>query len=348
MKNFAQWVVENQSLIESVIIAEAIGFVNSLCEQYSTTKTLMTDISHPTGWVRLGVAKSTRHRDACCVRSSGLRYDGSSGGIPKLHLTFVCFQGGGMHHSWNSYETVRRLWEEGGTFSSIKQHEEVERKTVPKAIKNNIINECYLKEKNLASAYARYKLLQGKPKKESLYLVNKKVNDIDCDYHLDIDSRGEWYAAFPLRDISNKFKGIQRIYDNGVKIYTPYMEKKGAFFIIGGTGGGNEQINICEGVATGLTIKKGIPNSIVVCAMDSGNIIHVTRSIIEYKPELRDRIVIRCDNDRAGITKGVAAAKEFGGLAYSIPSADGADYNDIYQQFGVETLKSELNQYDKR
>ena len=343
MKKFSQWATDNKSLIELAIITEAIGFVNSLCEQYSTTKTLTIDISHPTAWIRLGVAKSTRHRDACCVRSSGLRYDGVA---PKLHLTFVCFQGGGTYYSWNSYGTVRRLWEENlqNQVSFIKQPE---RKILNIKNKNNEIDECYLKEKNVASAYARYKLLQGKPKKESLYLVNKKVNDIDCDYHLDIDSRGEWYAAFPLRDISNKFKGIQRIYDNGVKIYTPYMEKKGSFFIIGGTGGGNERINICEGIATGLTIKKGEPNSIVVCAMDSGNIIHVTRSIIEYKPELRERIAIRCDNDRAGIAKGVAAAKEFG-LAYSIPSADGADYNDIYQQFGAETLKSELNQYDKR
>jgi phage/plasmid primase-like uncharacterized protein len=262
-------------------------------------------------------------------------------------LTFVCFQGGGTHHSWNSYETVRRLWEEGGAFSSIKQ--QIERKTVPEAaIKNNIINECYLREKYVSSDYTRYRALQKQVRRESPYLINKKVNDIDCDYHLDVDSRGEWYTVFLLRDINNKFRGIQRIYGSGVKRYTPYMEKIGAFFIIGGTGGGNEQINICEGIATGLTIKKAAPTSIVVCAMDSGNIIHVTRSIIEYKPELRDRIVIRCDNDRAGITKGVAAAKEFGGLAYSIPSVDGADYNDIYQQFGLGILKNELKQYDKR
>jgi putative DNA primase/helicase len=105
---------------------------------------------------------------------------------------------------------------------------------------------------------------------------------------------------------------------------------------------------LCEGFATGATLRE-LTGWDVVCAIDAGNLTPVARRIRELHPDWT--IVVAPDWDRehgnTGISKGLAAAAEFG-LAVVPPIFDdgeaGTDWNDMFLSRGRERTRAALRE----
>lgn len=98
----------------------------------------------------------------------------------------------------------------------------------------------------------------------------------------------------------SKLVGLQKIAPNGEKRFNKGMEKRGAFFSIGLAGEADSVdplvIAICEGYATGCSIRMAMPTLPVVIAYDAGNLMPVTHVLSERYPS--SKLLICGDDDR--------------------------------------------------
>ena len=106
------------------------------------------------------------------------------------------------------------------------------------------------------------------------------------------------------------------------------------------------EIFIYEGLATGISIVEFKQQSVVISAIEAGNLIHVANSIREINPT--SKIIIAGDNDigndkNTGKEKAIETAQAINGY-YSIPDTDfKADWDDYRQQFGLEKTSASFN-----
>jgi len=107
---------------------------------------------------------------------------------------------------------------------------------------------------------------------------------------------------------------------------------------------------ICEGFATGASIHEATGIA-VVCAMDSGNLLAVSKALREKFPARE--IIIAADDDRwkpeignPGLTKATEAAKEISARLAVPVFADvtgrPTDFNDLHQAQGADTVKAQI------
>lgn len=108
-------------------------------------------------------------------------------------------------------------------------------------------------------------------------------------------SRGDLLVV-PVRDITDKMVGLQFIgSDEGAqKNFLSHTPKQGAYHFIGGRSEDMSVIAVCEGFATGCTIREAMRWPVVV-AFDAGNLVHVAKAVKGRWPE--SQIVICADND---------------------------------------------------
>lgn len=156
----------------------------------------------------------------------------------------------------------------------------------------------------------------------------------------------------PLVNIKGQYTGGQFIDHDGKKYLMKGSKKKGAFIVIKSKLnrpldvkkilGSASNIVICEGLATGLSIWAFRPESIVISAIDAGNIIHVAKAVRDINQNVK--IIIAGDNDigndkNVGKEKAIESAKMVNGF-YTIPNTDfKADWDDLRKQFGIEKTK---------
>ena len=141
--------------------------------------------------------------------------------------------------------------------------------------------------------------------------------------------------------------GYQSITPTGEKRYLYGMEKKGSAYIIDG----KAPLCICEGFATGATIHDATGCK-VLCAMDSGNLIHVARAAAKKNTD----ILICADNDHAKEAEGkgnagikaAKAIKEELGIDYVYPQGiEGTDFNDMAAELGIKAVRKLFEAYKK-
>ncbi|OTQ77542.1 hypothetical protein B6D23_11390 [Gilliamella sp. N-W3] len=160
----------------------------------------------------------------------------------------------------------------------------------------------------------------------------------------------------PLININSEYTGGQFIEPNGNKRLMRGSNKKGAFIWVSPKLGRPDEVNkelltateiiICEGLATGISIAEFRQQSIVISAIDAGNLIHVAKDIRELNPTAK--IIIAGDNDigqspNTGLAKAIEAAQAVNGY-YSVPDTDyKCDWDDYRQQFGSDNALAHFN-----
>ena len=186
------------------------------------------------------------------------------------------------------------------------------------------------------------------PTGQSEYLMRKRIGAHGIRFGRD-DDRGD-YLAIPMR-AGAKWRGIQRIYDDGTKRFTAGCEKKGAYALLG-TLTERGPVYICEGYATGATIHEAT-GQLVVVAFDAGNIPPVIESLIKT---YRARLVVCADNDLWSSQKigntGAKLAEEVRyrfNLRTILPNFEGwetkdkpTDFNDLLTVAGLPEVVSQL------
>ena len=136
--------------------------------------------------------------------------------------------------------------------------------------------------------------------------------------------------AVIIRDIKDKFKGVQIIGPDGEKRFTQGTEKTGSFFSFGAVRTANYTF-VCEGIGTAgavyTALKDKVENIAVVAALDCGNMKHVVKEIKAIYH--RSRIIIAADNDEAGINAAGLIENNNSNVIIRQPVQKGADFADI-------------------
>ena len=177
---------------------------------------------------------------------------------------------------------------------------------------------------------------------QSEYLTKKGLT-----FDLPLLDNGRIFA--PVININSEYTGGQFIEPDGSKHLMKGSNKKGAFIWVSPNLGRPDEVNkelltateiiICEGLATGISIAVFRHRSMVISAIDAGNLIHVANAIREVNTTVN--IIIAGDNDigshrNTGKEKAIEAAKAVNGY-YTIPDTDyKCDWDDYRQQFGLQ------------
>ena len=180
---------------------------------------------------------------------------------------------------------------------------------------------------------------------QSQYLTKKGLT-----FDLPLLDNGRIFV--PVININSEYTGGQFIESDGSKHLMKGSNKKGAFIWVSPNLGKPDEVKkelltateiiICEGLATGISIAEFRHRSLVISAIDAGNLIHVANSIREINSTVN--IIIAGDNDigrhkNTGKEKAIEAAKAVNGY-YTIPDTDyKCDWDDYRQQFGLEKVK---------
>ncbi|WP_140391063.1 toprim domain-containing protein [Acidithiobacillus thiooxidans] len=126
-----------------------------------------------------------------------------------------------------------------------------------------------------------------------------------------------------LQDWYGKICSTQTIYPDGVKRMLKGGRKRGLHIYIGGNPDG--RLLVCEGYATGCSLRQMDPDAEVIASVDAGNMRSVAESARARFPE---REIVLCgDHDPVGIRCAEGAARVIDGLLL-IPPEAGQDWND--------------------
>jgi hypothetical protein len=148
----------------------------------------------------------------------------------------------------------------------------------------------------------------------------------------------------PVLDFDDVLHGLQFIDPDGAKIFLTGSTKRAHFYLIGELG---DVAVICEGYATGATIREATEHAVVV-AFDRGNLRPVAEALRKQHPGIR--IIIAADNDRQtagnpGIANAHNAAIAVGGFV-AVPEfrevEDGTDFNDLARHRGAEAVRAAI------
>ena len=177
---------------------------------------------------------------------------------------------------------------------------------------------------------------------QSQYLTKKGLT-----FDLPLLDNGRIFV--PILNLHNEYAGGQFIEPDGSKHLMKSSNKKGAFIWVSPNLGRPDEVKkelltateiiICEGLATGISIAEFRHRSLVISAIDAGNLIHVAKAVREVN--FKANIIIAGDNDigshkNTGKEKAIEAAKAVNGY-YTIPDTDyKCDWDDYRQQFGLQ------------
>lgn len=159
----------------------------------------------------------------------------------------------------------------------------------------------------------------------------------------------------PQRDESGKIVGLQTISPDGEKRFISGSKKQGTYYLMAARAELLDIIFICEGFATGASIRDAMGFPIVV-AFDAGNLEPVAQVIRAKYPTAQ--IIIAADNDaftiinkeprNVGLEKGQQAATAIAGYLFA-PEFDNneetkyTDWNDYHAAYGLESLGERIS-----
>ena len=220
---------------------------------------------------------------------------------------------------------------------------------------SNKVAECLNLNNHIATSLDFKSDLQSKPIfKKVEYLLSKTIlgqsdylTEKGLTFDLPLLDDGRIFA--PVININSEYTGGQFIEPDGSKHIMKGSNKKGAFIWVCPNLGRPDEVNkellkateiiICEGLATGISIAEFRHRSLVISAIDAGNLIHVAKAVREVNSTAN--IIIAGDNDigshkNTGKEKAIEAATAINGY-YTIPDTDyKCDFDDYRQQFGLQ------------
>lgn len=147
-------------------------------------------------------------------------------------------------------------------------------------------------------------------------------------------------------------KALQRIWPDGTKRFTRGFQKPGVCLRLGLVVA-SEPVLVCEGYATGLTLRMAVDRRLpVFVALDAGNLLPVCQLIRSLYPE--SEVLLCADDDfqtlgNPGRDKAHKAAKEVDGCHYVWPmfargrrGPKDTDFNDLHAQEGLHVVRRQL------
>ncbi len=148
----------------------------------------------------------------------------------------------------------------------------------------------------------------------------------------------------PMRHkIGGDIVGLQKITKDGDKYFGKDTAKKGSFYLIGECDS-DGTIYVAEGYATAATVHEATGCAVFV-AFDRGNLSPVATYVRDECPLAK--IIIAGDNDQSGDGQKDAkqAALAVMGHAF-IPPVEGMDWNDYYNEYGMDKTIEEFAQVE--
>lgn len=132
----------------------------------------------------------------------------------------------------------------------------------------------------------------------------------DADSHPYLTKKGltgvsakVWFDSHRMEDAilvpaykAGDMVGMQKIYQDGAKMFVPSSDLDGSWFSIGGDIHESEHVAICEGYATGQTIHQATGWPVAV-AFNAGNMVKVAKAVAA----VHTGVVICADNDCAAL-----------------------------------------------
>ncbi|MDR2365847.1 MAG: toprim domain-containing protein [Zoogloeaceae bacterium] len=157
------------------------------------------------------------------------------------------------------------------------------------------------------------------------------------EHHGLVSEAGE--LLIPIKDIYGLLMSLQRVFLENNEWQKKMLlggKTKGGVFKLGG---GKEPV-LCEGYATGLSIRKaldrmGMRQRPVLVCFSAGNLVEVSKSF-------RGSNAIVCADNDASLTGQKAA--EASGLPWVMPEDVGLDFNDLHQRDGLLAVAKLLQQ----
>lgn len=154
------------------------------------------------------------------------------------------------------------------------------------------------------------------------YLIDKQIEP-------NIARQKGGSLVLPIVGFDKKLKSLQFIKPDGSKLLLSGGQKRGCVIPIQQQPE-THRILICEGFATGVSLAGMDPESIVLAAIDAGNLKVVAVATRQMWPGAE--IVLCADSDEVGLAKAKAAALAAGGLLAVPefpPNSTGSDFNDL-------------------
>lgn len=142
------------------------------------------------------------------------------------------------------------------------------------------------------------------------YLIRKGIQPHGARLH-------KGALVLPVMDFTDKLTSLQFIAADGGKLLLSGGRKRGCFIPVAGDRANPSRVVICEGWATGCTLAEDEPATLVLAAIDAGNLEPVAVASRQRWPS--SELVIAGDDDRLtpgnpGATKAKAAAIASGAL----------------------------------
>lgn len=265
----------------------------------------------------------------------------------KKHLFVILFQGGASFGDWRDPGSWKTIWEK--SWRELEREEKLQRaremellKHQKELIRNHAIWRCKL--------LLSHKTWRGETCHDAS-LSQKYVREkrIIPYYGKQIRS----YLVLPVTDLDGNLQSIQFIKPCGFKRFKKNTSPKGGMIILSDKLSKNYSgdIFICEGYATGCSIKEAI-DAPVICTLGASNLLAVSL-------EIRSKYVfstlhICSDNDQyspdnIGVTVGKEAANLTGGILHYPMFKESdllkkpTDFNDLLCIYGIEEVEKQLS-----
>lgn len=276
---FHDWVQENYETIAHELKRAAIDFLF----QHSEERITLDELTLDGKWQYLDRKKTKGFIGQLLSNQNN---------IPQLKLTYHSFKQGGESYSFDNKPVIKHLWENERYGTTRPYRSQI----VPRKLKQKI------SEKKPSEIKV----------KEDLALWNKLSTTGISDYlkRKQIQSQseikgikfGKNLIAVKIIDIEGRAHGLQKIYNDGRKLFTKGLEKKGHFALIGADNipKNTKRLSICEGISTAVSIylATGEP---VYAALDAFNLLPVSKNLKSY--HTRAEFIYWADNDHIKANK---------------------------------------------
>ena len=191
--------------------------------------------------------------------------------------------------------------------------------------------EAILEERNKARATAQEILSKSLVSKNHPYKDKKKIVQ-------DVLLYGE-NIVVPFQNIRGDIESIQQITPTGEKLFLKGGKVRGNFHVIGDLASA-KKIYLCEGFATGDSIRQAVDGCVVVCG-SLGNLIPVTSVLKAEKPECKFYLCQDIGETADAKTK-EWKDKFQGAVLKPLTTVQGSDFNDVFVNDGLDELKNQL------
>lgn len=249
---------------------------------------------------------------------------GTKNGYFSLHLDGIP---AGHFGSWR--HGVSQKWRAGSASPMTEQ----ERRAIFKKIEADRKRRAHQEQQKHAEAARRAaNLWAAAPPANSkhLYLIKKGITPGIARQQNDA-------LMLPIVGFDSRMAGLQFIQPDGAKRMMTGTAKRGNFIVCCSQATA-ARVLICEGFATGRTLAAMEPDSIVLAAIDAGNLEPV--AVAARRRWQAAELVIACDFDEVGRAKGQQAARATRAMVMQPPESlpdwvtDWNDYAALTRQGG--------------